>query len=511
MSIPWEEIWNKTGEHLWLTSVSLFLAVIFSIPAGIIISKNKKLSGPFLSVINAIQTIPSLALLGFLIPLLGIGTVPAIVALFLYAMLPIVRNTFAGINDIEPNVLEAARGMGMTNNQLLFQVELPLALKIIFAGIRTAFVINVGVATLCSLIGAGGLGDFIFRGISLNNSELILYGAIPASLLALFGDGILGVLQSKINFRNSRTWFIAIVSVFFVISISAILNTKRDSKNWKAALSSEFIYREDGYIGLKKTYDLDWEIIEMDVTLSYKALSDKDADVISAFSTDGRIKAYDLFVLEDDKNFFPPYYAAPLVRNETLQNNPELIEILNKLEGRINDSIMTELNFMADEGGQLPKQVAMNFLSSEGFSTGIYNDSGSDIIIGSKNFTESFILSEMFKILIENYSNLSVEVKPAFGGTKLIFDALRFGEIDLYPEYTGTGYLVLLPEDERSEQLQYNKDAIYELVSVKFDSLYDLRWLQPIGFNNTHAIAIRKQVAEDLKLKKVSDLPRYRK
>ena len=145
------------------------------------------------------QTIPSVALLGFLLPLLGIGVVPAIVALFLYALLPIVRNTSTGIEEVDEFVREAARGMGMSDIQILTKVELPLAVPVIFAGIRTATVINVGVATLCALIASGGLGEFIFRGIALNNVNMILAGAIPAAMLAMFFDFVLGILQKFIR------------------------------------------------------------------------------------------------------------------------------------------------------------------------------------------------------------------------------------------------------------------------------------------------------------------------
>lgn len=190
-----DELLEQTLEHLMLTLISLSLAVILGIAVGIIISKKKKYSSPVLAVVNAVQTIPSIALLGFLLPFLGIGAVPAIVALFLYALLPIVRNTFTGIQEIDSSVKEAAIGMGMNPKELLLKVEIPLAMPVIFAGVRTAFVINVGVATLCALIAAGGLGEFIFRGLSTNNPHMILAGAIPAALMALTFDRLMGMAQ----------------------------------------------------------------------------------------------------------------------------------------------------------------------------------------------------------------------------------------------------------------------------------------------------------------------------
>ena len=168
------EIWGQTVEHLQLTLLSLAFAVMLGVSVGVLISTYKRLARPVVGFVSAIQTIPSLALLGFMIPLIGIGAFPAIVALFLYALLPIVRNTYTGITQVDASVTEAALGMGLSRQQILTKVEIPLAIPIIFAGIRTAFVINVGVATLAALIAAGGLGEFIFRGIALNNGYMIL-------------------------------------------------------------------------------------------------------------------------------------------------------------------------------------------------------------------------------------------------------------------------------------------------------------------------------------------------
>ena len=158
-----KEIIEQTGEHIGLTIIALSIAILLGLPLGIILTRYKKSSPSVLGVVGVIQTIPSIALLGFLLPFLGIGVKPAIVALFLYALLPIVRNTYTGINGVDPAVREAAKGMGMSDPQILFKVELPLAVPVIFAGIRTATVINVGIATLCALIGSGGLGEFIFQ------------------------------------------------------------------------------------------------------------------------------------------------------------------------------------------------------------------------------------------------------------------------------------------------------------------------------------------------------------
>jgi len=179
---------DQTITHIGLTSISLFIAVVIGMPTGILIARKTKLSASVLGFAGVLQTIPSIALLGFMIPLLGIGALPAITALFLYALLPIIRNTYTGILEVDASVVDAAKGMGMSSNQILRRVQLPLALPVILAGIRTATVINVGVATLAAYIAAGGLGEFIFGGIALNNTNMILAGAIPAALLAIIFD-----------------------------------------------------------------------------------------------------------------------------------------------------------------------------------------------------------------------------------------------------------------------------------------------------------------------------------
>jgi osmoprotectant transport system permease protein len=193
------EILERTVEHLYLTAIAVGAAVIIGIPVGIVLTRNAYVSGPVLGAASVIQTIPSLALLGLMIPLFGIGAGAGIFALFLYALLPILRNTYTGICGVDKVVLEAGRGMGMTERQLLFKVQLPLAVPVIMAGVRTSTVINVGVATLVGLIGAGGLGVLIFQGISMVRTDLILAGAIPAALLALLLDFILGKAERMLS------------------------------------------------------------------------------------------------------------------------------------------------------------------------------------------------------------------------------------------------------------------------------------------------------------------------
>jgi osmoprotectant transport system permease protein len=193
------DLGTKLLEHLFLTGVSTGIAVVLGVPLGIWITRQDKLRGMLLGVVGVIQTIPSLALLAFFLPVLGIGAAPAIATLILYALLPIVRNTFTGLDGIAPSILEAARGLGFSDRQQLWMVELPLAIPVIIAGIRTSAVIGVGIATLSAFIGAGGLGDFIVRGIALNNTRLILLGAVPAAGLALLLDFLISRIELRLQ------------------------------------------------------------------------------------------------------------------------------------------------------------------------------------------------------------------------------------------------------------------------------------------------------------------------
>ncbi len=200
-----EEIVQKSGQHLFLVLISTGIAVLIGVPLGILITRKPKLTRPVLGFANAIQTVPSLALLGFLIPVPwigGIGPRSAIVALILYSLLPIIRNTYVGIISVDPAIREAGRGMGMTDRQLLLQVELPLASGVILAGIRLAVVIGVGLATIAATISAGGLGELIFRGVAVVDSQLILAGAIPAAMMALSADFALGWIERRLTVKK---------------------------------------------------------------------------------------------------------------------------------------------------------------------------------------------------------------------------------------------------------------------------------------------------------------------
>src|SRR6185312_4883393 len=502
------KILDQLLQHIGLTFISLFIAVIIGVPVGILIARKKKFSAPVLGFTGILQTIPSIALLGFMIPLLGIGPVPAIVALFLYALLPIVRNTFTGITGVDATVIESAKGMGMSQGQILRKVELPLSMPVILAGIRTATVINVGVATLASYIGAGGLGEFIFGGIALNNTNMILAGAIPAALLAITFDFLLSRVQ-KLKLKKLRIAFWLMPFIILLLSSFYIIPSFEKNK-LLAGFTPEFMGRQDGYLGLKSIYKLKIKNVVISDAVMYKAEYEKKLDVISGYSTDGRLKAYGLITLKDDKAIFPPYYAAPLVRKDVLLKYPELAPALNLLAGKINDSIMTELNYRVDYLKQLPERTAKDFLIEKGLYRPPQNGNKGTVRLGSKIFGEQYILINMYKMLIEGYTGLRAETKTGLGGTKICFDALINNQIDLYPEYTGTGLLVVLkPSKKKVAELMGNRDSVYQYVKKEFAEKYNLAWLPPIGFNNAYALMMRKEQAHQLNIKTISDLKHY--
>ena len=499
------EILNKSAEHLVLVTIAMTVAIAIGIPLGILITRKPRFAPAILGIANALQTIPSLAIFGFLIsvPFLGgIGKTPAIVALTVYALLPLIRNTYIGIQNIDPAIREAGKGMGMTDWQLLVQVELPLASSVILAGIRVATVISVGIATIAAAIGGGGLGVFIFRGISTVNNQLILAGAIPAALIALGADFGLGLIEKQltektaVNPRFNRRLAIAL-SIVTAIIISAItfsfqstaqtiiigsknfteqvilgellaqqietqtklkvdrrfnlggtficheavksgqisgyveytgtaftavlkqnpisdpqvvynqvkqeyakefnlevmpslgfnntfaitirgddakrLNLKTISQaaqytpQWQAGFGYEFLERADGYAGLAKAYGLKFDKPpqQMEIGLMYQALAQKKVDLIAGNSTDGLIPVLNLFVLEDDKKYFPPYQAVPIFNQATLQKYPEVRDAIAKLSGLISNEEMQKMNYQVDNQSRPAEIVVREWLKSK--------------------------------------------------------------------------------------------------------------------------------------------------
>jgi osmoprotectant transport system permease protein len=305
-----------------------------------------------------------------------------------------------------------------------------------------------------------------------------------------------------------RIKILIVVIVVFAVVLFIPRHTGK-VRGLKAAFDAEFLTRPDGYQGLSRCYDLKFasEPVQMDPGLMYKAIADRVVDVIDGFATDGRIPAYDLVILEDDKGFFPPYYAAPLIRKETLEKYTGLKSILDKLADKISDETMQNLNFQVDEKSRRAEDVAREFLvlnklipqdSKAGDGT------AGSITVGGKQFTEQEILGEIMAILIESNSNLDVNRKLNLGGTMICFNALKAGDIDLYPEYTGTGLVNILKREVISDP-----NEAYDNVKQAFLNVYNLVWLQPFGFNNTYTLTMRDAHAKRLGIDTISGLKNY--
>jgi osmoprotectant transport system permease protein len=485
-------------QHVMLVGASTAAAIAIGVPVGILAARRPRLGAPIVWLANVVQTIPSLAMFGFLLPLPfigGLGARVAIVVLILYALLPIIRTTVAGVRGVERSLVEAGTALGMTPRQLLWQVELPLALPSIVAGIRVAAVIGVGTATIAAAVGAGGLGEYIFRGLSMVDPTVILAGAVPAAALALLVDGLL--LLAERGFRGRRRGRAAIAvgaaAVVAIVAGAAWSRAASDStpairvgsknfteqiilgellaqeiersglrverrlnlggtficdralrsgdidvyveytgtadtavfknsvetdpirvrervreayagagitmlpplgfentfailvrgddarrlglrtiedaaphtRSWQAGFGYEFLQRADGYPGLAERYGLRFAAAPraMDLSLIYRALTQRQVDLVAGDATSGLIAAYDLFMLEDNRRYFPPYDAVPVARSAALLRHPELRAALERLAGRINVADMRFMNQAVDAGRQDPAAVAREFLA----------------------------------------------------------------------------------------------------------------------------------------------------
>lgn len=280
-------------------------------------------------------------------------------------------------------------------------------------------------------------------------------------------------------------------------------------EGFSAGFDAEFREREDGYHGLREHYDMEipGEVRQMDPGLMYRAVKDGDVDVINAFATDGRIPAYNLVVLEDDLGFFPPYYAAPLIRKDAVEENPGIKEILNSLAGKISHEKMQDMNYQVDERDEPAREVAENFLTEQGL---IGPDVEADetiegkISVGGKHFTEQEILGEMVALLLEERTALDVERRLNLGGTMICISALEAGDLDVYVEYTGTGLVTIL-----NREMIPDPDESYNVVREVFEEEKDLVWLEPLGFNNSYTLTMRQEHAEKLGIETISELASY--
>ncbi|MDE2141523.1 MAG: ABC transporter permease/substrate-binding protein [Elusimicrobia bacterium] len=525
------ELWLRLLEHVGLTALSVALAVLAGLPLGVLARRRPRLEGLVLGTASVLQTVPSLAMLAFLmvllaalpvLPLVGrvrsIGVPPALIALTLYALLPIIRNTVAGLRGVPDATLEAADGLGMTASQRLRLVELPLALPVILAGVRTAAVIGVGVTTLSAFIGAGGLGEFINRGLYLSQNRLILLGAVPAAWLALLLDQALAWAQTAIEKgpgavperRRARRGFLAALvpavaaGAALALSPAPAADAPLKPVTLRAAFTGEFIERPDGLAGLEKAYGLRFsDTRDVDAALMYRALAQNSVDVISAYSTDGRLESYHVRLLRDDKSYFPPYEAAPVVREAALARWPGLAAALERLSGQLDDETMRRLNCEVDEKKRSPERVAREFLSSRRLLGGrTPARSGKPVVVASKAFTEGVLLGHMMALLLES-DGIPVRRRFNLGGTMIVHNALTSGEVDAYAEYTGTALTAILGLPPVS-----GRDDAYRQVAEAYPRRFASRWLKPFGFNNTYALGVRESEAERRGWRSIGDLKR---
>src|SRR5580704_2975517 len=496
------ELLTLLGQHVALVAASTLVAIALGVPLGVFAAKRPRLASPLMAIASIVQTIPSLAMFGFLLPVPlvgGVGARAALVVLTLYGLLPIVRTTIAGLRAIDPSIREAGVAMGMTPRELLRQVEIPLALPSIVAGVRVAAVVGVGSATIAAAIGAGGLGEFIYRGLSMVDTTVILAGAIPAALLAMAVDGGLLWVERQLSARRHprsrrRTASVGALVVAVVVLTSGVLagrsggtivvgsknfteqvilgelvaqaierdtglpvqrrlnlggtlicdrallggdidvyveytgtsltavfhqplsidpktvfatvrdlyartgrtllpplgfdntfailvrgrdarerglrtieDAARESPRWRAGFGYEFLERPDGYPGLARAYGLRFldSPRVMDLSLSYRALAAGQVDLIAGDATAGLIKGLDLFRLEDDRHYFPPYDATPVARAETLLRYPRVRHAIEALAGRIAATDMQAMNYAADALHEDPAAIARRFLAGK--------------------------------------------------------------------------------------------------------------------------------------------------
>jgi len=482
-------------QHLQISLAALLLAILIAVPLSIFLANYRRLAAWVLQLTGIVQTIPSLAILGLLIPFIGIGTLPAIVTLVVYGLFPIVQNTITAFWELDPQLEEAATAFGMTRWEKLRKYQLALAMPVMMSGIRTAAVMIIGTATLAALIGAGGLGSLILLGIDRNDSALILIGAISSAFLAVVISLILGALtkrrpktlllsflttavlvvasfaqpyflpmgnnkliiagklgaepdilihlykelieqdshlqvEVKPNFGKTsflyealkagsidiypefsgtitaslltnppqvtndqeavyeaardgiyqqdkliylkpmayqNTYAIAVKEAYAMEhGLETISDLKKVESTARTGFSLEFNDRPDGKKGLESLYGLKLNIQTMEPALRYQALELDKLDIIEVYSTDSQIIKYGLKLLQDDKHLFPPYQGAPLLREETLKQHPELEGILNKLHKKITATEMATMNYQVDVEGKSAKEVAHDFLLRQG-------------------------------------------------------------------------------------------------------------------------------------------------
>ena len=351
------ELLSTLFEHIQLSFIALLIATLIAIPLGIVLTRKERIAEVIINITGVLQTIPSLALLGLMIPIFGIGKVPAVIALVIYALLPILRNTYTGIKEVDPSLKEASRALGMNTIRRLSKVEIPIAMPVIMAGIRTAMVLIIGTATLAAFIGAGGLGDLILLGIDRNDTNVLLLGAIPAAILAIIFDFILRSME-KLSYKKMLMIIGTTFLIFLIISIIPLFNGGKDK----------------------------------------------------------------------------------------------------------------------------------------------------EITFAGKLGTEPEIITNMYKIIIEDKTDLKVNVKPGLGKTSFLFNALKSDNIDGYLEFTGT----VLGEITKETPKSSTEKAVFNQANDSINKKYDMSLLKPMQYNNTYALAVKKSYAKAHDLKTISDLEKVK-
>lgn len=496
----WDFFANLLIEHIAISMTAILIAIVVGGFTGLLISEFDRAAKPTMAVINFLYTIPSISMLGFLIPFSGVGNATAVIALTIYALLPMVRNTHTGIIGVDPAILEAATGMGSTPLQVLVKIKLPLAMPVIFAGIRSMVTMTIALGGIASFIGAGGLGVAIYRGITTNNTAMTLDGSLLIALLALVVDGLLGIierhLQKRHVTRRRKHWPVALAFVLiaaiggtmiyqnqhtdtihiaskpmteqYIISEMLDLLIEQDTDlnveltqgvgggtanimpgmesgdfdlypeytgtAWNTVLKETSVYSEKQFDQLqqayKDNYDMQWlgmygfnntyriavsrdiaeqydltttsdlaavapnltfgaqydyferedgynavcaaygmqfgKTMDIDIGLKYQALAQNQIDATVVFTTDGQLSSPDVVVLEDDLGFFPSYLCANVVRNDVIEEHPELVTELEKLQGTISDLDMAKMNYAVETDGREPRDVAADFLRERG-------------------------------------------------------------------------------------------------------------------------------------------------
>jgi osmoprotectant transport system permease protein len=492
----------RTMQHLELVALALLAATLFGLPLAVLLRGHRPATSAFLGFAGIVQTVPSLALLSVMLPLFGLGRSSAVAALFLYALLPVIRNTLVGLDGVDPAVADAARGMGLNGAQLFWSVQFPLALPTIFAGLRTAAVISVGIATLSALVGAGGLGVFIFRGVATNQPALIFLGAVPAALLALGIDGALGLVQQHLLRRPRR---VAVAGVLILAGCSLLVWRPGPASPLLFGFTSGFAQRTDGYEAWRQQYALPpLRYNELNPGLLYDALRAGEVDAICGFTTDGRIDALRLRVLADDHGFFPHYDAALLARAQLFERIPALGPLLNKLTGAISTETMRKLNRRVDQDGLTPEAVAAEFLRGWAHGAGIdwkeqraISKSADldtpDLVIGALNSTEQYILGHILEELIDGATPWNAQLKAGLGGTAICFKALQQGDIDLCPEYSGSLAVNVLGVGAGGGAMDQLRDAgqLNAWLEGELSRRYHIEWIAPFGYSRSFAIIVR--------------------